>query len=87
MSDKKTKIMSLSVETEMQELLKNSAKRVGVSVSQLVRDLVEKYLDLVTNSGEEIPVVFQIPANLKGNPVELKKWLDTRTEAVVKALS
>lgn len=86
MSEKKSKIMSLSVENEMQELLKKSAKKAGVSVSQLVRDLVEKYLDLVVNSNEEIPVVFQIPSNLKGNAVELKKWLEARTEAVVKAL-
>ena len=87
MSEKKLKIMSLSVEAETQELLKNSAKRIGISVSQLIRDLVEKYLDLIVNSGEEIPVILQVPIALKGNPEEVKKWLEARIDTVVKALS
>ena len=33
MSDKKSKPMSLSIETEMQELLTQSAKKVGISKS------------------------------------------------------
>jgi multidrug efflux pump subunit AcrB len=87
MSEKKSKIMSLSVEPEMQDLLKSSAKKMGYSVSELVRNLVTKYLDLVVNTGEEIPVILQVPANLREDPEGLKKWLTVRTEGIVKALS
>jgi len=87
MSDKKSKVMSLSIETEMQELLTQSAKKAGVSKSQLVRDLVDNYLDCVMNRNEEIPLVFQVPVGLKGNPVELKKWFEEKVAAVIKTLS
>lgn len=84
---KKLKIMSLSVEPEMQELLKNSSKKMGCSVSSLVRDLVDKHIDLIVNDGEEIPVILKIPTNLRGNPDQLKEWLDSRVAGIVKALS
>jgi len=86
MSDKKSKPMSLSIETEMQELLTQSAKKAGISKSQLVRDLVDNYLDCVMNRNEEIPFVFQVPVGLKGNHAELKKWFEEKTEAVIKTL-
>src|SRR5690606_8977308 len=41
---KKLNIMSLSVDPEIQERLKSVAKKRNVSVSKLVRDLIEKYL-------------------------------------------
>jgi|SaaInlV_100m_DNA_2_1039680.scaffolds.fasta_scaffold03886_11 hypothetical protein len=84
---KKLKIMSLSVEPEMQELLKNSSKKMGCSVSSLVRDLVDKHIDLIVNDGEEIPVILKIPTSLRGNPEDLKVWLDSRVSGIVKALS
>jgi hypothetical protein len=87
MSDKKIKIMSLSVEPEMQDLLKSSAKKLGISVSELVRNMVDKYLDSVVNSGDEISVVLQIPASLKGDAEGLNKWLAIRSEGITKALS
>jgi hypothetical protein len=79
--------MSLSVEPEMQELLKNSSKKMGCSVSSLVRDLVDKHIDLIVNDGEEIPVILKIPTSLRGNPEDLKVWLDSRVSGIVKALS
>ena len=47
--------MSLSIEPEMQEQLKVSAKKMGWSVSELVRKLVSKHLDLVANNGDGFP--------------------------------
>ena len=79
--------MSLSVEPEMQDLLKTSAKKMGCSVSQLVRDLVNKHLNLLVNDGEEVPVILKIPANLKGDEAGLKEWLEAKSEAIVKALA
>lgn len=84
---KKLKIMSLSVEPEMQDLLKVSSKKLGLSVSALVRDLVDKHLDLLVNDGEEIPVILRIPTSLKGDEAALKAWLDARVTAISKALS
>ena len=88
MSDKKLKIMSLSVEPELHELLKSTAKKGGYhSVSKMVRDLVDKHLSLLVNDGEEIPVILKVPAHLKGNEEGLKQWLAQKTAAVVKALA
>jgi hypothetical protein len=84
---KKLKIMSLSVEPEMQDLLKISSKKLGCSVSALVRDLVNKHLDLLVNDGEEIPVILRIPTGLKGDKESLEKWLASRVSAIADALS
>ena len=88
MSENKLKIMSLSLDSDMYELVKNSSKKLGhKNVSQMIRDLISKYLDLLVNDNDEIPIILRIPSNLKENPEELRSWLNTRTEAVVKTLS
>jgi hypothetical protein len=81
---KKLSVMSLSVEPDMQDLLKKHAKKKGVSVSKLVRDLVEKYL---LNDDEVIPVILKVPTKLKENPQGLREWLDVKSSAIVKALA
>jgi predicted DNA-binding protein len=88
MSENKTKlkIMSLSIEPDMQDLLKASAKKAGCSVSHLIRDLVEKHLSLLVNDGEEIHVIIDVPAHLKGDEGELRQFLNSKIEAIVKAL-
>ncbi len=78
--------MSLSVEMEMQKLLKDSAKKAGVSVSQLVRDLVNKHLSLTVNDGEEIPIIIKVPAHLRGDDAGLRTWLNGKVDGIVKAL-
>jgi hypothetical protein len=83
---KKLKIMSLSIEPKMQDLLKASAKKAGCSVSSLIRDLVDKHLSLIVNEGDEIPVILKVPAHLKGDENDLRKWLYVKTDAIVKAL-
>jgi hypothetical protein len=87
MSDKKLKIMSLSVEPEMQELLKKSAQKMRWSTSQLVRELVKKYLDLLVQDKEEVPVILRIPNDLKDDAIALRNWLEIKKEAIVKALT
>lgn len=83
----KTKIMSLSVEPEMQDLLKASAKKLGCSVSSLVRNLVNKYLDVLVDDNDEVKVMLRIPAHLKEDPEALRNWLCVKTDALVNALS
>ena len=86
MADKNTKVMSLSVKPEMQSLLKVSAKQVGCSVSELVRRLVDRHLELVTKDDDVIPVILKIPSQYKGDSAGLKAWLDLKVGGIVKAL-
>ena len=81
-----SKVMSLSIEPEMQEQLKVSAKKMGWSVSELIRKLVSKHLDLVANDGDEIPVILRVPADLKGDEEALLTWLTVKSQAIAKAL-
>jgi hypothetical protein len=81
------KVMSLSLPLEMQELLDVSADKMGWNRSELIRRLVEKYLNLLVHDDSEVPVVLRIPSDLKSNPDELSKWLHTRADGIVKALT
>lgn len=84
MSTKKSNIMSLSVDPEIQERLKKVAKKRNVSVSKLVRDMCEKHLSA---TDEEVDtVILKIPNSAKASAEELRAWLNMRVEAVVKAL-
>jgi hypothetical protein len=82
---KKTTIMSLSLDPEIQEKLRLHAKqRTEGNVSKLVRFLAEKYL---IEDDSVIPVILKIPIDLKGDQENLKKWLDTKVQGIVSALS
>ena len=87
MSNAKYKVMSISVEPEMKDMLENSAKKMGWSVSELLRRLVTKHLNLLVNDGEEIPVILRIPCNLKGDPPAIQEWLSGKCDGITKALS
>ena len=78
--------MSLSVTQDVRDTLRISAKNKGVSVSSLVRELVEKHLSLVVPEGNEIPVILKIPGELKGKEEELRHWLEVKSNTIVKAL-
>jgi len=86
MSDK-LKIVSVSLEPEMHDLLKNSAKKLGISVSLLIRELVNKYLDLMVNDSDEVPVILRIPSHLKSDADQLKQWLAVKTNAITTHLT
>lgn len=88
MSVKKTKIMSISADADFQNLLDVAAKKGGYSSrSQLLRELVDKYLYLLVNDGDLIPVIFDVPAELRGDEAGLKTWLNSRVEAIIKKLA
>lgn len=86
MAESKSIIMSLSVTQDVRDVLRNSAKNKGCSVSSLVRELVEKHLSLVVPEGNEIPVILKIPGELKGKEEELRRWLEVKSNTIVKAL-
>lgn len=77
------KVISMSIDSEMHDLLKTSSKKLGCSVSELVRNLVDKYLGLLVNDGDEVPVILRVPADLKGE--ELRNWLTVKTKAIANA--
>lgn len=80
---KKTNIMSLSIDPEVQEKLKKVAARRDISVSKLIRDLSDKFL----NDDESMDmVVLRIPKDLKQNPDELMKWLNIKSAGILAAL-
>lgn len=89
MSEKeKSKIMSLSLEPDMYERVKSSAKKMGhKNVSQMIRDLISKYLDLLVNDKDETVVIIRIPNSIKDNKQDLKNWLNIKANAISDALS
>jgi hypothetical protein len=85
MTAKKGTIMSLSVDLDIQEKMKAVAKKRNISVSKLIRDLVEKNLP---NVEEDVDVVvFKVPVEMRSSSESLKQWLSVRVDAVVKALT
>jgi predicted DNA-binding ribbon-helix-helix protein len=81
---KKGNILSLSMDTEIQEKLKSVAKKRNVSVSKLVRDLADKFLNEEDNVDM---VILKVPKDLRKNDVALKDWLSQRVEAVIGTLT
>jgi hypothetical protein len=49
--------------------------------------LVSKYLDLLVNDSDDVPVILRIPGHLKEDPEALRSWLHFKSEAIAKALS
>jgi len=83
----KVKIISLSLEPEMHEMIKDSAKKLGhKNVSQLFRDLVYKYLGLLVNESDDIPVIIRIPGALRDDPEKIREWLRFKADAIADAL-
>lgn len=76
--------MSLSVDLEIQDRLKKIAKRRNVSVSKLVRDIVDKHLGPDVEDGTVIDtIILKIPAEMKYNSGNLKQWLQARFDNIV----
>ena len=85
MTTKKGTIMSLSVDPDIQEKMKLVAKKRNISVSKLIRDLVEKNLPEIDEDVDV--VVLKIPVSYRSNPDTLKQWLGLRIDAIIKALT
>ena len=87
MPDKKTKIMSLSLDSDMHDLIKFSSKKLGhKNVSQLIRDLISKYLDLHLNENDDVSVILRIPNEIVQDSDRLKSWLDFKSKAIFDAI-
>lgn len=81
----KKKIMSLSIEPEKHQLLKAIAdKKTDGNVSQLLCEMVDKYL---VSDEDVTPVILKVPNALKADKEGMKKWLDAKAAAILKALA
>ena len=90
MTDSKSiKNMSIAIDKDLKEKIELAAKKTGKSNSSLIRHIVEKYIHLEVNEGEEINIVLQIPIQFKSKEkeVELRSWLQSRADSIVKALT
>lgn len=74
------RIISLAVEPECHELLKETADKKNISVSQLARELINKYLVV---DKEITKIVLSIPKSVLSDSESLQKWLNIRTQAIV----
>jgi len=82
--NKKKKVMSLSIEPDLHDTLKEHANRkTDGNVSKLICDMLEKY----PFSDDVIPVILKVPVLIKENKDELKKWLDIKSAAIFRALT
>ena len=81
----KLKVVSMSIDSEMHDLLKTSSKKLGCPVSELIRNLVDKYLGLLVNDGDEVPVIIRVPSDLKGD--DLRNWLLVKANAIANAFN
>lgn len=96
-NNKNKKVMSIAIEPELHESVKEYAKRKGVSTSAYIGDLVHKALKI--NIDEEpivvgkpvdeniMAVVLKIPSELKGQKESLTEWLVSQCTALVKKLA
>jgi len=86
--DTKSKIVSLSLDPQMHDTIKDAATKLGhKNVSQVIRDLVSKYLGLLVNDADEIPVIIRIPTSLTDDPERLRDWLAAKAEAIADAVT
>ncbi len=86
----KIKNMSLAMDKDMQEFLKRKAREANnVSVSKLVRDLIETYLledrkiTIINHDPDFVPIVLKVPSILKGDRDGVQTWLKARMPAIV----
>ena len=82
------KILSLSIDVEFQERVKKEAKRKNVSVSKLIRDIVEK--SLPSDSDSDVvydTIILKIPSDVKSSSESLEAWLEPRFDAILKNLT
>jgi predicted DNA-binding ribbon-helix-helix protein len=72
------------MDVDIQEKLKVVAKKRNVSVSKLIRDLADKYINEEDNVDT---VILKVPKDLRTQPEALRTWMSQRTDLVIKTLT
>lgn len=80
MSTKKDRILNLVVDSRYKEILKKHAEKKGVSISQIIRDYVDRQL---VAEAETTKVVLSIPKEVLQSAEKLEQWLNLKTKALV----
>lgn len=80
MTGKKQKVMSIAMEPEVQAILKNFADEEKISVSAVMRDLVQKYL---VTDGQSTKIILSLPNEILANGDKLEEWLKQKTTAIM----
>lgn len=80
MATKKDKILNLVVDSRYKEILRKHAEAKGVSISQIIRDYVDKQLVAEQNS---VKVILNIPKEVCNSSENLEKWLNLKTKALI----
>jgi hypothetical protein len=93
---KNKQVMSIAIEPDLHNELKSYARKKGLSVSAYIGTLVSKAVKLpidddpviVGKPADEdvVPVMLKIPANLKGDKVNLEAWLAAQVAGIVNKL-
>ncbi len=73
--------MSIALDEQSQELLRQAANKKNISVSSLVRETLEKY---VFCDADNIKIVMQIPKETAGDREKLEAWLNIKSQALMK---
>mgnify|MGYP003343310939 CR=1 FL=1 len=82
---KNVQAVSLCFDPITKSKLDKHSKKRKLSVSALVRDLVDKQLP---SEDENVDIIIlKIPDNIKSDSETLKTWLDKRVEFITKALT
>lgn len=80
MATKKDRILNLVVDSRYKEVLKNHAEKRGVSISQVIRDYVDKQL---CAEPETTKIVLSIPNTILNNAEGLESWLNQKLQALL----
>ena len=76
--------MSIALDEQSQELLRQAANKKNISVSSLVRETLEKYVFCDANN---IKIVMQIPKETASDCEKLGAWLNIKYQALMKHFS
>ena len=93
---KNKKVMSIAIEPELHDELRDYSRKKGMSASAYVGMLVGKALKISIDEDpivvgkpvdeDVLPVMLKIPAKLKGQRDALKTWMDSQTAGIVNKL-
>ena len=80
MATKKDRILNLVVDSRYKDILKKHAEKKGVSVSQIIREYVDKQL---VADPDTTKIILSIPKEVTESVEKLESWLNLKTKALV----
>lgn len=81
---KKLSIMSISIEPEMHQTLKDYTARTGTDVSKFVRKWLQQY---PFDKDDVVPIVFDVPKHLLGSKAALEPYIHNLARQLVDMLA